>query len=231
MHWDIPVGRVCMALEVYWGSGSPLSWRVLLALEFKRLSYESHALDLSKQEHRSAEMLKLNPRGRVPVLKDGEFVCYESLAILMYLDRKYPQQPLFGGDAEAAGNIMRRICEFQVYVEGHLNRIITAIFFGALESRMEEVSKSLEVVIGEARRIEQRLAQMPWLAGDQCSAADLIVFPSIKILQRALARRDADELHTPFEPLEPNFPAIAAWLRRVEALPGYERTYPPHWRA
>ena len=39
------------------------------------------------------------------------------------------------------------------------------------------------------------------------------------------------ELNTPFEPLEPNFPAIAAWLRRVEAFPGYERTYPPHWRA
>jgi hypothetical protein len=58
-----------------------------------------------------------------------------------------------------------------------------------------------------------------------------MIFPSIKTLQRALARREADELQTPFEPLEPNFPAIAAWLRRIEALPGYERTYPPHWRA
>jgi glutathione S-transferase len=220
-----------MTIEVFWGSGSPYSWRVLLALEFKQLRYESHPLDLSKQEHCSPEMLKLNPRGRVPVLRDGDFICYEPLAILTYLDRKFPQAPLFGSNAEQAGNIMRRICEFQVYVEGHLNRIITAIFFGVLESRLEEVHKSLAVVISEARTIEQRLTQGQWLAGEHCSAADIMVFPSIKTLQRALARRDADELHTPFEPLEPNFPAIAAWLRRIEALPGYERTYPPHWRA
>lgn len=220
-----------MSIEVFWGSGSPYSWRVLLALEYKRLRYESHLLDLSKQEHRSADMLRLNPRGRVPVLKDGEFICYESLAILGYLDRKYPEQPLLGVTAEETGNILRRICEYQVYVEDHLNKIIAAIFFGALEARLDEVNKSLEVVIAEARTIEQRLGQAQWLASDTCSAADLMIFPSIKTLQRALARRDADELHTPFEPLEPNFPAIAAWLRRIEALPGYERTYPPHWRA
>lgn len=220
-----------MAIEIFWGSGSPYSWRVMLALEYKQLAYESHALDLSKQEHRSPDMLKLNPRGRVPVLKDGDFVCYESLAILIYLDRKYPRNPLFGDSPEAAGTIMRRICEYQMYVEDHLNRIVTAIFFGALESRLEEVNRSLEVVVNEARTMEARLTLAPWLAGEECSAVDLVLFPSIKILQRALARREADELQTPFEPLEPNFPSIAAWLRRVEALPGYERTYPPHWRS
>jgi glutathione S-transferase len=220
-----------MSIEVFWGSGSPYSWRVLLALEFKRLRYESHLLDLSKQEHKSPEMLKLNPRGRVPVLKDGDYVCYESLAILSYLDRKYPDQPLFGTTAEMNGTIMRRICEYRMYVEDHLNRIIAAIFFGALEARLEEVNKSLDVVIAEAHVIEYRLTQSNWLASDACTAADIMIFPSIKILQRALARREADELQTPFEPLEPNFPAIAAWLRRMEALPGYERTYPPHWRA
>lgn len=220
-----------MSIEVFWGSGSPYSWRVLLALEFKRLRYESHLLDLSKQEHMSPDMLKLNPRGRVPVLKDGDFVCYESLAILAYLDRKYPDQPLFGANAEEAGGIMRRICEYQVYVEDHLNKIITAIFFGRLEDRLEAVTKSLDIVISEAHLLELRLTQANWLAAKECSAADLIIFPSIKILQRALARREADDLQTPFEPLEPNFPAIAAWLRRIEALPGYERTYPPHWRS
>jgi glutathione S-transferase len=220
-----------MSIEVFWGSGSPYSWRVLLALEFKSLRYESHLLDLSKQEHRSAEMLKLNPRGRVPVLRDGSFVCYESLAILGYLERKYPERPLFGVTAEETGSILRRICEYQVYVEDHLNKIIAAIFFGALEARIDEVNKSLEVVIAEAHVIELRLTQARWLVADACSAADLMIFPTIKILQRALARREADELQTPFEPLEPNFPAIATWLRRIEALPGYERTYPPHWRA
>jgi len=220
-----------MAIEVFWGSGSPYSWRVLLALEFKRVRYESHLLDLSKQEHMSPDLLKLNPRGRVPVLRDDNFVCFESLAIVAYLDRKYPERPLFGTTAEEAGNIMRRICEYQVYVEAHLNKIIAAIFFGRLEDRLDVVNKSLDVVISEAHLLELRLTLSKWLAADEFSAADLMIFPSIKILQRALARREADDLHTPFEPLEPNFPAIAAWLRRMEALPGYERTYPPHWRA
>jgi glutathione S-transferase len=220
-----------MTIEVFWGSGSPYSWRVLLALEYKRLPYISRVLDLSKLEHQSPEMLALNPRGRVPVLKDGDYVCSESLAILAYLDRKYPQLPLFGKNAEEAGGIMRGICEYQVYVEDHLNKIITTIFFGGLESKLEEVQKSLEVVVKEARGIEQRLLQTNWLGGEQCTATDIVIFPAIKLLQRALSRRDADELQTPFEPLEPNFPAIAAWLRRVETLPGYERTYPPHWRS
>ena len=38
-----------MALTFYWGSGSPYAWRVLLALEYKRLQYTSHVLQFSKQ--------------------------------------------------------------------------------------------------------------------------------------------------------------------------------------
>ena len=99
-----------MALELYWGSGSPYSWRVQLALEYKRLDYESHELQFSKQEHKSPQMLRMNPRGRVPVLKDGELVVFESLACLYYLDRKYPDPPLFGRTPEEAATVVRVIC-------------------------------------------------------------------------------------------------------------------------
>ena len=95
-----------MAIEIYWGSGSPYSWRVLLALAYKRLAYDSHLLQFSKQEHKSPQLLRMNPRGRVPVLKDGDYVVFESLACLLYLDRKYPDYPLFGTSAEEAGTIM-----------------------------------------------------------------------------------------------------------------------------
>ncbi|MCK7510151.1 MAG: glutathione S-transferase N-terminal domain-containing protein [Desulfobacterales bacterium] len=110
-------GGYCMALELYWGSGSPYSWRVQLALEYKRLAYESHVLQFSMQEHKSPQMLRMNPRGRVPVLKDGDYVVFESLACLLYLDRKYPEPPLFGRTPEEAGTIMRVICEYQAYAE------------------------------------------------------------------------------------------------------------------
>src|SRR5450755_3750033 len=117
-----------MALTLYWGSGSPFSWRVLLALEHKGLPYESQLLHFDKQEHQSPQMLKLNPRGRVPVLKDGDYVVFESVAVLYYLDMKYPHAPIFGASPEEAGVIMRVICEFMAYAELSLLKITEAIF-------------------------------------------------------------------------------------------------------
>src|SRR5882672_11911306 len=117
-----------MALTLYWGSGSPFAWRVLLALEHKRLPYESQLLHFDKQEQQSPQMLKMNPRGRVPVLKDGDYVVFESVAILYYLDLKYPQPPIFGLTPEEAGVIMRVICEYQAYIEPRLNSISGGVF-------------------------------------------------------------------------------------------------------
>jgi glutathione S-transferase len=219
-----------MALELWWGSGSPYSWRALLALEYKQLTYVSHVVQFAKQEHKSPQLLNMNPRGRVPVLKDGEYVCFESLAILHYLDRKYPERPLFGVTPEEAGTIARVICEYQWYAEDHIQKIIYAILFQGVEGRVEEVERALGCVIAEARTIETRLASSSWLVGESFSAADIVVFPGIQMLLRALERREAQDLRARLLPLETNHPAIAAWIRRIEALPGYERTYPPHWK-
>src|SRR5580698_2104686 len=152
-----------MAIDVYWGSGSPYAWRVLLALEYKRLPYTSHLLQFSKQEHKSHEMLALNPRGRVPVLKDGDYVCFESLAILYYLDLKYPQPPIFGRTPEEAGVIMRVICEYQAYIEPRLTSILRAIQFGAADLDSDEITAAMHAVASEARTIEGRLARSEWV--------------------------------------------------------------------
>jgi len=55
-----------MAIELYWGSGSPFAWRVMLTLELKRLPYESKLLEFSKREHKTAAYLRLNARGVMP---------------------------------------------------------------------------------------------------------------------------------------------------------------------
>lgn len=219
-----------MALEVYWGSGSPYAWRALLALEFKRLTYASHMLDFSKQEHKSAQMLQMNPRGRTPVVKDGDFVCFESMAILFYLDRKYPDPPLFGRSAEEGGTIVRVISEFQSYVEERLMKIVEAILFQGTEGPIDEVSRALLVVEKEARTLDSRLTKSDWLVGSDCSAADIMIFPPIKLLLRTLGRPQAQDIRTRLLPLETNYPGIDAWLKRMETLPGYDRAYPPHWR-
>ena len=56
------------------------------------------------------------------------------------------------------------------------------------------------------------------------------MFPGIQLLLRTLERREASELRSRFLPVEANYPSIAGWISRIEALPGYERTYPPHWK-
>jgi len=218
-----------MAIDVYWGSGSPYSWRVLLALEYKRLPYRSHLLQLSKQEHKSPQMLAMTPRGRVPVLKDGDYVCFESLAILYYLDLKYPEPPIFGHTPQEAGVIMRVICEYQAYIEPHVMTIVNAVFSGA-DLRSDAVTRAMHAGASEARTIEARLSKSDWVVGETASAVDMVIFPGIQLLRRALDRPEAADLSSRFMPVEVNYPALGRWLKRVEGLPGYERTYPPHWK-
>jgi glutathione S-transferase len=220
-----------MAIEVYWGSGSAYSWRVLLALEYKRLAYNSRLLQFSKQEHKSPQILALNFRGRVPVLKDDDYVVFESVAILYYLDLKYPQPPIFGRTPEEAGVIMRVICEYQAYTEPFLEKLVEAFFGPARNRRGEDLANAMHVVASEARSIEARLSKSDWVVGESFSAADIVIFPALQTLLRALSKPEARELSTRFLPLTVNYPALARWITRVEALPGYERTYPPHWRS
>jgi len=117
-----------MAIELYWGSGSPFAWRVMLTLEVKGLAYESKLLEFSKGEHKTPGYLRLNPRGKVPTLKDGDFVLYESLAIMSYLDRKYPDPPLFGKTAEETGLIWRALAECESYMVSAGDRVVRPIF-------------------------------------------------------------------------------------------------------
>ena len=219
-----------MALTLYWGSGSPFSWRILLALEYKGLPYESQLLHFDKQEQQSPQMLKLNPRGRVPVLKHGDYVVFESVAVLYYLDEKYPDKPIFGANPEEAGVIMRVICEFMAYAEPSLREITAAVFTGRVPEQIDQLTDAMHIVAREARTIEGRLSKEQWIVGAEYSAADMVIFPWIQVLRRALNRSTAAELGARFLPMERNYPALARWIHRIESLPGYERTYPPHWR-
>jgi glutathione S-transferase len=220
-----------MAIDLYWGSGSAYCWRVQLALEHKRLPYVSHLLKFDSQEHKAPQMLAMNPRGKLPVLRDGDYVVFESVAILYYLDRKYPTPPIFGASPEEAGAIMRVICEYQTYAEPSLMKIVAAVLNRRVPQLGTEVTDAMHCVASEARTIERRLAQGDWVVGDQYSALDMVIYPDIRLLLRALARPEAQELASRFLPLEVNYPALGRWLTRVAALPGHERTWPPHWGA
>ena len=79
----------------------------------------------------------------------------------------------------------------------------------------------MHIVAGEARSLETRLARTPWLVGEDFSAADVVVFPGIQMLLRALDRREAHDLRGRLLPLEnnirPSLPGSGA-SRRCPAM-------------
>ena len=175
-----------MAIDFFWGDGSASCWRVALALEHKGLEYHSHLLHFELQEHKSPQMLALNFRGKLPVLRDDDYVVFESLAILYYLDRKYPQPPIFGRTPEESGVIMRVICEYQAYAEPALKQIAYALLENQERAVDDSLAQAMHRVAGEARTIEQRLARSDWVVGESFSAADMMIYPDIRLLLRAL---------------------------------------------
>ena len=219
-----------MALEVYWGSGSPFAWRVLLTLEVKRLTYRSTLLEFSKGEHKADGFLKLNPRGKVPVLKDDDFVLSESLAIIAYLDKKYPEPPLFGTSAPETGLIWRAIMEMEAYVLSAGDKLVRPLFFGQGLDETDKIQEAAATIRRELKRIDTELHGSTWLIGKQLSAADISLFPLVQMIARAAGKDAAKRFNFELLPLNKSFPNIAAWVKRIEALTGYERTYPPHWR-
>jgi len=219
------------AYEFYWISGSPNAWRAMLTLEIKGVSYVSHRIDPSEGGHKTPEFLAMNPRGKVPVLKDGGVVVHESLAIMAYLERKHPDPPLFGTTVVETGLIWQRTFEVMNYVRDPIdNGVVRPLYRGKATSEASAIQAAAVEVHEGFGWIEQVLARTPYLAGAALSAADVATMPIIQGLVRALGRPDSAPLDLGFLPLEKRYPSIAAWLRRLESLPVYDKAAPPHWR-
>jgi glutathione S-transferase len=219
-----------MAITIYWASGSCPSWRVLSCLEWKGLHYESRLLEFSRRDHKSAELLAMNPRGKVPVLRDGDFALYESMAIIAYLDAKYPERPMLGTNPEDTGRIFRTWAECVFYVEPSLDRVCIPIYRGTAAEQVDEVRAAARDVLAELAPFEAQLTQTPWLTGDAPTAADAAFVPQIGHLLRAASKPVAADLGLSVQDVEAKLPAFTAWWSRCRALPGFDRTYPPHWR-
>ena len=96
-----------LTLYHYWRSSA--SWRVRWALEHKKIPYRPIAVDLLKGEQNLPEFLAINPAGQVPALIINGQAYSESLAILEFLEEKYPHVPLLPVDPVARMNV-RQLC-------------------------------------------------------------------------------------------------------------------------
>ena len=218
-----------MAYEIYWGAGSPNSWRPLLGLVVKGLDYQSKLLEFSKGEHQTPQMLEMNPRGQLPVLKDGDVSVYESTAILAYLDKKHPEPPLFGKTADQAGHVWQCVFEVENYLRIQVEGIVRPVFFDDVPDNIDAIERSAAYVDAEFKELEQKLKRQDYLAGQTITAADIVLFPFVQALKRAMSMEVANDLDLKFKDMDQHYPAISNWLARIEALPGYSKTYPPNW--
>ncbi len=218
-----------MSLTIYWGSGSPVSWRALLALALKQMPHKSHQLKLSEKEHQAEAFLALSPRGTFPILLDGEHVVSESLAILNYLEALQPERPLLGTIPSEVGEIWRHIGEHESYLGGAVQEVTRAFFRKAGVQDAEALAIALETVSKELGLLEEALANQDWLACAAPSAADIVYYPTVHRLLRAAGKSIAQEHGLSATPLQ-DYPSVSAWLERMRALPGVDETYPPHWR-
>jgi glutathione S-transferase len=208
-------------IRFYYGSGSPFSWRVQLALEEKGLAYEPVLLSFEKGEHKSLEHLARSPHGKVPALADDGVTLYESSAIVEYLDERYPRTPLLPADPAARALVRVEEIEATHYFGDGFGALARQVFFtpaerrdaAAVEAARAEVRKLLEAL--DARAGKRRGA---YVIGETLSRADLAWLPFVEIAGRAGVELDA---RTPW---------LLDWRGRMRARPSYERSYPPHWR-
>lgn len=93
-------------LHDYWRSSA--SYRVRIALAMKQVDYERHTVNLLKREHVSPENLAVNPQGLVPTLEIDGHILGQSLAIIDYLDARFPSPRLIPADALARAMTLQR---------------------------------------------------------------------------------------------------------------------------
>ena len=76
---------------VLWGAGTSRTLRPHWVLHELELAYEEHRIGSRTGETETPEFRTLNPRGKIPVLQDGDFALAESAAIITYLGEQYGQ--------------------------------------------------------------------------------------------------------------------------------------------
>lgn len=208
---------------LYLVNGSIPSWRAQLTLHEKGLAFTPRRLRVMREprETRLAEFLALNPRGQTPVLVEPDgVVINESLAILQYLELRYPDPPLLPPRDEARA--LARALAFAQEAE------TTACAYDPLETFFHERPEALSdqrraAVAGTLSDLERdlslwesRAGSTRFISSDAFTLADCALYPVLSYMGRrglSLAR----------------YPALDAYERRVRVRPSAVASYPEGW--
>jgi glutathione S-transferase len=190
-------------------SGNSYKLRVLLALI--GVEYEEVMVNFHAHEHKHPDYLRINPRGQVPAIVDGDTVLWDSAACLVYIARKFGGEQWLPSAPEAMAEVMNWVAlagnEMQYGLQyarrGKMRGIFSA---GTLEQMQTNGRVALDV-------LEHRLAAIEWLALGHPTIADIACFPYAETAPQGGITLDP-------------YPGIVSWLARCKALPNW----PQRWK-
>jgi glutathione S-transferase len=178
--------------------------RARLFLGLLGIEHELIPVDLRAGEQHGEAFRAINPFGQVPVLDDDGVIVPDSNAILVYLATKYRRADWLPEDAEGAARVQRwlSVAAGQIAFGPCAARLVT--LFGAPFNHQEVIARAHAVL----KLVEQTLAGREWLAAGHATIADVALYSYV-------ARAPEGDVD-----LSP-YPAVRAWLARIEALPGF----------
>lgn len=200
-----------MSMTVYGAALSPFVRKVRLCLLEKGLDYQ---LEVVMPFTPPDWYLQLNPLGRIPAFKDGDFTLADSSVICQYLDERYPDTPtLYGQTAEQRATVRW----LEKYADYELAPLTTFCIFrnrvlkpsGGRPCDEQAVGKALqESLPPHFDYLESQLGDRPFFVGDDLSMADL-----------AIASQLVNMRHGGERPTAERWPRLAAFLQRMSARP------------
>jgi maleylpyruvate isomerase len=202
-------------MKLYSFFRSSASYRVRIALNLKGLSYEQSPVHLRRGggEHLAPAYRAINPQALVPALEDGGRILTQSLAIIEYLEEKYPQPALL--PADPADKALVRSMAMIIACEVHPIQNLRVLNYVKKEYGQtdEQVNRWAQHWIDLGlTAFEQTLTAQPvhgrFSFGDSPTLADICLVP-----QLGNARRYGSEVA--------KYPAILAVEKACMALPAF----------
>ena len=168
------------AFYEYWRSSA--AYRVRIALKLKGIDYESRSVDLRDGEQRSPDFLALNPQGLVPMLEiDGQRLT-QSVAILNYLDIRYPTPPLIPAAAADRAHVVAMAMAIACDIHPLNNLRVLRYLKNELGHSQDEVDRWYAHWITEGLPALEAMAKPhagKFLFGDAPTGADVCLIPQL----------------------------------------------------
>jgi maleylacetoacetate isomerase len=161
---------------------SSAAYRIRIALNLKGVDYESRQVDLRAGEQRSEEYRALNPQGLVPMLEIDGHRLTQSVAIINYLDLRYPNQPLIPASAAERAHVVAMAMAIACDIHPLNNLRVLNYLKNELGHSQEETDAWYAHWISEGLPALEAMAKPQagkFLFGDAPTGADVLLVPQM----------------------------------------------------